>query len=534
MKKFALLLILVIFASGCLIKQPAVVTFEIDRTVVKAGGTFHIIVTINNTGKVAFIGADLAINNPDFKILQNPKFPSPLKVGEKVELVWIVKAPDKPGVYTIGVPLELIDELHRTWKGFYHEFTITVVKEETETKMTPGELSMNIKLPSTVSGGKIFNITVELKNSGMTPIEIGEVSVNLLDGLKIINRNRIPEKIYGGQSYKIVYQIDAPYRYVSGYVTVIVNYFENGNEKKEIVSRYIEITWAPWFANNETLRKAYGDKYYWIENKYLVDGYWIERFNSTPYANVSILRNYALPLVLKSKSEVEAAEKIYSWILTHYKFGDTTASIDPQKILQQNKISYAEGQLLFTAMMKSINVPSRIVSLYNGTDCIINPLSEFYSGGRWYVVDFKHGFIGTRDEYIATPYFPRVYQLLTQGNFKLVAQAPEELKGHEHIDVGPDYLANLKDKLMTQVEKKLNPMLKTKLTLMLNRMNENEQIFALFIFASAPEKELNEMLLKYNYKDIERSMTALYEFYKDKPWPDNFRKYWYILRGVYK
>ncbi|AHF80649.1 Hypothetical protein TES1_1267 [Thermococcus paralvinellae] len=532
MKKSAFLLLLIIFASGCLIKQPAVVTFEIDRTVVKAGGTFHIIVTINNTGKVAFIDANLMINNPNFKILQTPRFPAPLKVGQKVGLVWIVKAPDKPGVYTIGVPLELVDELHRTWKGFYHEFTITVVKEESE--IPSGELYMDLKMPESVSGGSLFNITLELRNIGTAPIEISEISLNLLDGLKIVNQAEIPQKIDSRKSYLMVYQIKAPYEYRSGYVTVVVSYFENDKEKKEIRSRYLEITWRPWLANNETLRKAYGDKYYWIENRYLVDEYWVKKFNSTPYVNVDILRGHALPLVLKSKSEVEAGEQIYTWIVKHYKFGDTTASIDPQKILQQNKISYAEGQLLFTAMMKSVGIPSRIVSLYNGTDCTLRPLSEFYSGGEWYVVDFRHGFIGSREEYIATPYFPKIYQLLTQGNYKLVAQAPEELKGHEHIDIGPDYLANLKDKLMKEVEKKFSPMLRPKLTLMLSRMNENEQIFTLFILASAPEKELNEMFLNYDYKDISRSIRALYEFYKDKPWPDDFRKYWYILRGVYK
>jgi len=56
----------------------------------------------------------------------------------------------------------------------------------------------------------------------------------------------------------------------------------------------------------------------------------------------------------------------------------------------------------------------------------------------------------------------------------------------------------------------------------------------LFILASAPEKELNEMLIKYDYRDIAKTLRALYEFYKDKPWPDDFRKYWYILRGVYR
>ena len=414
----------------------------------------------------------------------------------------------------------------------YEDSQIYVQKEESE--IPSGELYVDLKMPESIRGGKFFNITVELRNTGTAPIKISEISLNLLDGLEIVNQTGVPQEIDGGESYRMIYLIKAPYEYLEGYITVVVGYFENDREKKEIKSRYLEVIWRPWLANNETLKRAYGDKYYWIENKYLVDEYWIRKFNSTPYVDVEFMRNYALPLVLKSKSEVDAGKQIYAWIIEHYKFGDTTASIEPQKILQQNKISYAEGQLLFTAMTKSIDVPSRVVSLYNGTDCTSNPLSEFYSGGKWYVVDFRHKFIGSREEYIATPYFPRIYQLLTQGNYKLVAQAPEELRGHEHIDVGPDYLANLKDKLMKEVEKKFSPMLRPKLTLMLTGMNENEQIFTLFILASAPEKELNEMFLNYDYKDIARSIRALYEFYKDKPWPDNFRKYWYILRGVYK
>jgi hypothetical protein len=532
-KIVSLLLILIIIASGCLVKQPAEVRFEIDKKIVQTGETFHLIVTINNTGKVAFIKMEDLIELPEgFTILQSPSFPSPLKVGDVTELVWVIKAPSTPGVYTIKVPLKFIDELNRPW-GFYQEFTISVVKKGTPPQYY-GKLEASLNLPQKSSGGSILNVTLTLKNSGNAPIEIKEISLKLLEGLVVLNQPQLPRSIGPNMNYVITYKVKASYQYISGYITVIIDYIENNKEKRRIESQFLEITWRPWLKPKDVLKEAYGDKYVWIENEYLVDGYWSSKFNSTSFVNLNSLRDYSLPLVLSSKSEFEAANIIYNWIKENYKLGDVTITLDPLRIIEQRKISYAESQILFTAMMRSISVPSRIVTLYNGSDCTLRPISEFYYENSWYIVDFENNFIGSRDDYIVTPYFPKIYQLITKENYRIVAQAPEDLEGHEHLELTPDYLANLKDRLKSKVEKKFNPTLRPKFTKMLADMSENEQIFTLFLFASAPENELNELFSKYDPKEISKGTKTLYEFYKDKEWPENFIKYWYILRGVYK
>ncbi|RLF86795.1 transglutaminase domain-containing protein, partial [Thermococci archaeon] len=65
-------------------------------------------------------------------------------------------------------------------------------------------------------------------------------------------------------------------------------------------------------------------------------------------------------------------------------------------------------------------------------------------------------------------------------------------------------------------------------------MNQNERIFTLFLFASAPERELNLVFQKANPRNLAKNVDALYEFYKDRPWPESFGEYWDILMEVYK
>jgi hypothetical protein len=103
MRKVSLLalLVLIVLASACLFKPPAEVKFSIDTTVVPPGGTFHLIVTVNNTGKVGLVGATLILGNDNFQIVQEPAFPSMLKVGQSTQLVWIVRAPKRPGTYNL-------------------------------------------------------------------------------------------------------------------------------------------------------------------------------------------------------------------------------------------------------------------------------------------------------------------------------------------------------------------------------------------------------------------------------------------------
>ncbi|HHI00976.1 MAG TPA: transglutaminase domain-containing protein [Thermococcus litoralis] len=532
-KLIPIVLVLLVFSSGCLVKEPAKVEINTDKTAVKEGDIFHMVVKVNNTGKVAITGVNLYLNNPDFKILQSPSLDAPLKVGEATELIWIIQAPSKPGRYMVKASVEVVDELRRTWGGFYKELIINVVEKESEIPLF-GVLSTSVASPEEAEGGNEFRVEVTLKNMGNAPITLRDISLNLLDGMEVVKEPDVPANILPGEKHALIYVIKAPYKPEEGYLTISVVYREDREEKRELKNRFIKILWRPWNYDDETLRLAYGEEYYWITLPYLVDGFWKERFNSTSRIDREMLKNESILLVKNATSEIEAAKAVYNMIKSRYYFGDITTTTNPSSILHKNKISYEEGTLLLTGILRSLNIPARVVTLYNGDDCTENTISEFYSAGKWYVVDFKRGFFGSREEYIATPYFPKIYQMITDGLYNLVAQAPEEEEGHEHVDVSPEYLANIEDSLKEVVLGRLNPTLRPKLSVVLINMNQNERIFTLFLFASAPERELNLVFQKADPKNLAKNVDALYKFYKDKPWPENFREYWDILMEVYK
>jgi hypothetical protein len=532
-KFIPLILIFLIFSSGCLVKEPAKVEINIDKNAVKEGDIFHIIVKVNNTGKVAITGVNLYLSNPEFKILQTPSLQEPLKVGEIVELIWIVQAPSNPGRYMLKASVEIVDELQRTWGGFYKELIINVVEKESEIPSF-GSLSVNVVSPEKVEGGNEFGVDIQLKNTGSGPITLREISIKLLEGMEIVREPDVPTNILPGEEHGLSYVLKAPYIPEEGYMAISILYIENGEEKRELKNKFIKIIWKPWSYDNETLRLAYEEEYYWIQLPYLVDGFWKEKFNSTSRIDRGLLRNISISLVKNATSEVEAAKAVYDMIKSRYALGDVTTTTNPSNILPQNRISYEEGTLLFTGILRSLNIPARVVTFYNGEDCTENAIAEFYSAGKWHVVDFKRGFFGPREEYIATPHFPRIYQMMTNEAYNLVAHAPEEEKGHEHLDVSPEYLANIEESLKKVVSERLDPPVRPKLSIVLINMNQNERIFALFLFASAPEAELNMVFQKADPKSLATNVDALYKFYKDKPWPEDFRKYWNILAEVYK
>ena len=533
LKLIPLTIIFLVIFSGCLVKEPAKVDITVDKSVVKEGDVFHLIVRINNTGKVAITGVNLYLSNPGFKILQAPNFNTPLKVGESREFIWIIKAPENPSRYILKASVEVIDELQRTWGGFYKEFIMNIVEKESEIPLL-GILNTAIVSPTEVEGGKEFQLEILFENLGNAPVAIKGITLDLLEGMEVVKSPEIPKTIPPGEQVKVGYQLKTPLMPKTGYITISITYNEGNQEKREFKNRFLKIVWTPWKYDKETLKRAYGEEYYWIELQYLVDGYWKEKFNSSSAVEMEVLRNIALPAVEGAKSEIEAAQRVYNLIAVKYSLGNQTTSLNPSVILSKKEISHEEATLLFTGTLRALNIPARVVSLYNGSDCTENPISEFYSGGKWYVIDFKRGFFGSREEYLATPYFPKIYQMLTQGPYNLVAHAPEEMRGHEHIDLTPEYLANIENDLRGIVENKLSPLLRPRLPMVLVDMNKNERIFTLFLFASAPEKELNLIFQKTTPKNLAKNIDALYKFYKDKPWPEDFKEYWDILKEVYK
>ena len=533
LKLISIALIFLIFASGCLVKEPAKVDITIDKSVVKEENVFHIIVRINNTGKVAITGINLYLNDPRFKISQKPKFDAPLGVGEAREFIWIVKAPKDTGRYFLKASVEVTDELQRTWGGFYKEFIINVIEKENEIPPL-GILNAIITSPTEVTGGNDFQLQITLQNVGNGPVKIKGISIYPLEGMEVTKTPSLPNDISPGEIIKLNYTIKTPYMPKTGYLTISIVYMEGDIEKRELKNKFVKVIWMPWDYGEEILKTAYGEEYYWIHLQYLVDEYWKEKFNSSPIVDRDVLRNTFLKAIYGAQSEKEAAQKVYNFITSKYSLGNKTTSLNPTEIMSKKEISYEEATLLFTGALRSLNIPSRVISLYNGTDCTQNAISEFYSAGLWYVVDFKRGFFGSRKEYLSTPYFPKTYQMLTQGVYNLVAHSPEELKGHEHLDVTPEYLVNIEKDLTEGVMDKLSPVLKPRLSMVLVDMGKNERIFTLFLFASAPEDELNLIFEKTTPKNLAKNIDALYSFYKDKPWPEDFREYWNILKEVYE
>ncbi|ASJ07573.1 transglutaminase-like domain-containing protein [Thermococcus pacificus] len=524
-------LLVLVMASGCLFKPPAEVRFSLDRTTVAPDDTIHVIVLINNTGKVGLTGANLVLGDSNFQILQEPKFPDVLPVGETAQLVWILKAPPTPGHYNLKLSLELTDELKRTWTGFYGQFLVTV-----SNKTPPrGELKLDVLGPETLRGGEVSNLSVTITNPLDVPIELTNIKLDLLEGMKVLSVSTMPETIHEGKTISLKYTVKAPYAYREGYISAVLRYRIGDMEKSVVKSVPLRVVWTPWNESEETLKEAYGLKYHWITDSYLVDGYWAEKYNSTPVFERSELRKKTLGVIGAAESEVQAAEAIYRWMMHTYSFGDTTSTLEPDRILLQDRISYAEGQILMTAMLRSIDIPARIVTLYNGTDCTRRPITEFYTVDGWYVVDIEHGFVGSLDEYLASPYFPRLYQMITGEGYRLVAQSPTELRGHEHVDVTGDFIADLEDRLLTVINGRLQPELRSKLMVVMNNLDENERLYALFLFSSAPsDDDLNRVIEEYSTKRIEQNVKTMYEFYRGMEWSDDFTRYWRIFAGEVK
>ena len=523
-----LLLILIVVVSGCLFKPPAEVKFSVDKTLVRPGGTIHLMVVVNNTGKVGLTGATLVLGDDNFQILQEPKFPEILPVGDAVQLVWILRAPLKPGVYNLKLSLELTDELKRSWTGFYGQFRITVSSEAGPSD----EVEVNVEAPEVIEGGGTTDITVIIKNQLDVPIELRDLSFNLFNGMKVVSAGTLPASVDGKDEVRVRYTVRAPYAYREGYISAILKYAISGAEGSTVKSFPLKVVWEPWNQSTEVLKEAYGLKYHWVTDEYIVDGYWMERYNSTSEFNRTEFRNMTLRIIQSAESEPQAAGAIYSWMMRTYSLGDTTSTLEPDRILPQDRISYAEAQILITAMLRSVDIPARIITLSNGTDCTMRPMTEFYTADGWYIVDVKHGFVGSVDDYLASPYFPKVYQLVTRDGFRIVAQAPATLQGHEHVDVTGDFLANLEDRLLKKVTERLKPELRSKLMLVMNNLDENERLYALFLFASAPnEEDLNRVLSEYGTDKIEQDVKTMYEFYKTMTWRDDFTRYWKIFAG---
>lgn len=531
MRRTFLPLIILVIALGCLYKAPYSIKASVEGNAVTQGGLFYIIVDFNNTGKVAFVGMEDLSQIPDgFAVLQEPQFPKLLKVGESVQLVWMIRAPPAPGTYPIKLRLNFVDELNRKWFE-YHEFLITVVAPNPPSSPEPkeGYLTVRLSSPGEVRGGEEFEVEVSLSNEGEGGVRVEGMSLHLPEGLKVIRSPVFPLEIAPRENRIVAYTVRAPYSTLAGYLTLVVSYDEGNGMEKKPLSTPITVVWRPW-KNEGALEEAYGENYRWITNPYVVDAYWARRYNADLVGDVGSLRNVALPIVGNASSEVEAGERLYGWIRENYVLEDNTTAVDPVKVLPQRKISYSEASILFVGLMKAVNVPARLVTLYDGEDCTARPVAEFYAGGKWYIVDFERDFFGELGDYMAGPYFPRLYQLLEEG-YMAVSFNTKTLAGHEHVDVSVHLTESVEEVILEKVRGRLTPNSRLQFEKVINSLNDEDRLFALFLFASAPREELNYVLSHYPTGDLVKSVEVIHEFYKGKPYPEDFRKYWNVLKG---
>ncbi|MFA4640657.1 transglutaminase domain-containing protein [Pyrococcus kukulkanii] len=531
MKHLKLIVVIIISLSlGCLIRPPAEVKFELDTNVIEPGGTFHLIVTINNTGKVGILGANLQIEGDDFIVVQSPELTSPLKVGESTKLIWTIKGPVIPGTYTLKAYLDIIDELHRIWRGNIYETTIKVVSKIHQNS----KVDVKILAPNQTYGGKIITVPIVVTNNLQYEIRVVNLDVNLGD-LKVIEAPKGPMTILPNSTHTFPLKVKTPPEFERARIFVILEYSSPGGIGKKVSEKEITVLWQPWMLSEEEIREAYGNTSKWIFGDSIVDRYWENVYGSTSIINRKTLREGILPLVNDSKSDIEATKAIFNYIFTHFTFEDKGIStLNPQVLQNSTTLSPIEANLLMVAYLRSINVPARIVSVYNGVDCTEFPFVEAYISGKWYVIDFNHMFFGTREEFISSRWFPAIYQEIGIFNNKLVAVKPGG-DPHNHEDLSQLYLGITKESLLNALYNRLDKRTYMKIKELLALLDsENERIFALFLFSSGNPDEVENLLNTVNVEKLSGTIKAFYEFYYDIKWEEDFRVYWEKLLMTYR
>ncbi|AEC52009.1 hypothetical protein PNA2_1093 [Pyrococcus sp. NA2] len=524
-----LVVMLATLMLGCLIKSPASVRFEIDRTTIPPNGTFHIIVLINNTGKVGIVDAKLMIEGDEFLILQSPKLGSPLKVGDSAKLIWTVKGPSVPGTYQLKIYLDIVDELNRVWKGIRYETRIRVSSGEAREGVT-----LKLEAPSEVQGGEVLNVSAVIFNNLTIPIKItnAEITAENFDVLE----KHVPDEVGAKSKGVIRFKLRAKPTYRKVRIYVLVDYVSLQTSGKLVGGKSILIVWRPWELSEKELKDVYGNFSEWIFYDKVVDGYWEWMYGSfSEIGNRSVFRKDINAIINSTNSDVEAARAVYNYIVTNYVIEKRRIkTLNPREIKKLSSISPEEAEILMVAYLRSLNIPARIVSVYKEPDCTYYPFVEAYLSDRWYVIDFNHMFFGTREDFIASRWYPRIYQEISTFNNELVALEPSSV-GHKHKDLTKEYIKITKQALFLSLSHRLDAATFSRLNMLLTRItDENEKIFAMFLFSSGDPSEVKWILTRVNVDNLKRTIDAFYEFYKDMQWEDDFRVYWEKLINLYR
>ncbi|AAL80584.1 hypothetical protein PFDSM3638_02285 [Pyrococcus furiosus DSM 3638] len=527
-----LVVMMVLLGLGCLIKSPAQVRFSLDKTVVTPGEYFYIVVEVNNTGKFAIVDVNLNIEGEGFLVVQRPSLTSPIKVGEATKLIWVVKAPPVPGVYPVKIYVDIKDELNRVWKGFIYETTIKVESSSNSEQ----KVKVEAILPEEIYGGSEFNISLIIKNNNPVPITISKIDI-IAGKIKVVNTSFQKDiVVMPASSVKVVYTFQVPHQTFQDTIFFLVEYKSPETGIAKVVKNIsIRATLKPWLLNETILRDLYKEVSQWIFYDKIVDGYWEWIYNSDSTINRTYFREKILKTLETSDSDLEAGNAIFNYLITHHIFSERIVrTLNPQEIDKTPSISPIEGNILAVAYFRSANLPARIIALYNNIECTESPITEVYLEGKWFVIDLGHTYFAPRDEYIASRWFPRIYQLITQKNYRIVALKPAPILEHSHEDITEEYVAGIEDVIEEQLQERLDRETYSKVIRIVDSLEtKEERIFALFLFSSAEPQEIKTLLSKASLENIAKTIKALYQFYYDIEWEEDFRVYWVKLMQIY-
>lgn len=111
---------------------------------------------------------------------------------------------------------------------------------------------------------------------------------------------------------------------------------------------------------------------------------------------------------------------------------------------------------------------------------------------------------------------------------------PAPILEHSHEDITEEYVAGIEDVIEEQLQERLDRETYSKVIRIVDSLEtKEERIFALFLFSSAEPQEIKTLLSKASLENIAKTIKALYQFYYDIEWEEDFRVYWVKLMQIY-
>ncbi len=109
---------------------------------------------------------------------------------------------------------------------------------------------------------------------------------------------------------------------------------------------------------------------------------------------------------LKKSDSASTVKALCAWVHDHIKENESGTYLSASEAMISGKGDCTENALLFSAMARSVGIPSRIVSglIYNGYEFVLHSWSEAYFNNRWYGVDPVYKKVGLNACYLQISY----------------------------------------------------------------------------------------------------------------------------------